>query len=40
MGKNEQSAEDERPTVRIPKYKRGDEVVAWSEVQYLTKPVS
>ncbi|MDT3437498.1 hypothetical protein [Haloarcula sp. 1CSR25-25] len=32
MGKNEQSAEDERPTVRIPKYKRGDEVVAWSEV--------
>lgn len=32
MGKNDRSAEDERPTVRIPKYQRGDEVVAWAEV--------
>jgi hypothetical protein len=28
----EENTDDKRPTVRIPKYKSGDEVVAWSEV--------
>lgn len=32
MDQNDEFAEDDRPTVRIPKYKRGDEVIAWSEV--------
>jgi len=32
MGLNDESTDDERPTVRIPKYRRGDEVIAWSEV--------
>ncbi|ELZ68919.1 hypothetical protein C457_10926 [Haloferax prahovense DSM 18310] len=31
MEQNDESTDD-RPTVRIPKYRRGDEVVAWSEV--------
>lgn len=31
MEQNDEST-DGRPTVRIPKYWRGDEVVAWSEV--------
>nr|WP_233340501.1 hypothetical protein [Haloprofundus sp. MHR1] len=32
MGKDDEPAGDKRPTVRIPKFQRGDEVVAWSEV--------
>jgi hypothetical protein len=32
MGQNDRSTDNNRPTVRIPKYRRGDEVVAWSDV--------
>lgn len=28
----DQLTDEERPTVRIPKYMSGDEVVSWSEV--------